>query len=146
MKEINVKIINKSNYPNPCYQTDGSAGMDLHANNESNIWIHSLGRVLVETGIYLEIPTGFEAQIRPRSGLANKFGVTLLNSPATIDSDYRGEVKVLLVNLSEISFLLEPGMRIAQIVFSPVTKAILLETNQLDSSDRGEGGFGHTGL
>ena len=99
MQEINVKIINKSKYPTPNYQTEGSAGMDLYANIDSEIWIHSLGRTLVETGIYLEIPVGFEAQLRPRSGLANKFGITLLNSPATIDSDYRGEIKVLLVNL-----------------------------------------------
>lgn len=117
MQEIHVNIINKSNFPNPTYQTEGSSGMDLYANIESNVWIHSLGRTLVETGIYLEIPVGFEAQLRPRSGLANKFGITLLNSPATIDSDYRGEIKVLLVNLSDVSFLLETGMRIAQIVF-----------------------------
>src|SRR5690349_17643309 len=115
---MNVKIINNSKHPLPSYQTTGSAGMDLRANLEAPIQIKPLQRVLVSTGLFIELPHGFEAQIRPRSGLAFKHGITVLNTPGTIDSDYRGEIKVLLINLSEASFTIEDGERIAQMVIA----------------------------
>lgn len=140
-----VKIINKSNHTLPQYESLGAAGLDLKANITEKITLKPLERVLVKTGLFLEIPLGFEAQVRPRSGLAFKNGITVLNSPGTIDADYRGEIGVILVNLSNDSFVIENGERIAQLVFSKVEQAIWLETENLSVTNRGAGGFGSTG-
>lgn len=145
MQLLNVKIINKSNNPMPTYQTSGSAGMDLYASLTESIVIEPLQRKLIPTGIYLEIPENYEAQIRPRSGLAFKHGITVLNTPGTIDSDYRGEIKVLLVNLSNETFEVNNGERIAQMIFAQVQQATLITTDELSETIRGEGGYGHTG-
>ncbi len=145
MASIPVQIINKSNNPLPAYATAGAAGMDLQAFLP---WSHTLQpgeREAIPTGLFLAIPEGYEAQIRPRSGLALKHGITCLNSPGTIDSDYRGEVKVILANLGEESFTIETGDRIAQIVFQPVTQAQWQTSDALAETARGAGGFGHTG-
>lgn len=146
MERVTVNIINESAFDLPQYATTGASGMDLRAHIPEPVTLKSLERMLIPTGIRLEIPEGFEGQIRPRSGLALKQGLTCLNSPGTIDSDYRGEIKVLLVNLSSGEQTLQPGDRIAQIVFCPVAKAELQPRKQLDTTPRGEGGFGHTGL
>ena len=130
-------------FPMPAYATEGAAGVDLRA-SESYV-IPAGGRALVSTGLRVAIPEGYEAQVRPRSGLAIKHGVTLLNSPGTIDSDYRGEIGVIMINLGTEPFAIQPGDRIAQMVFAPVTKAIFEEADELDATDRGEGGFGSTG-
>jgi len=143
--EINIKLINKSSNPAPAYETAGAAGMDLRANIQSPMLIKPMERVLVPTGLFMEIPEGYEAQVRPRSGLALKHGITCLNSPGTIDSDYRGEIKVLLVNLGSEIFELHHSDRIAQIIFAPVTRAGFSIVQQLEESKRGDGGFGHTG-
>lgn len=129
----------------PTYQTSGSAGMDLYASLTESIVIEPLQRKLIPTGIYLEIPENYEAQIRPRSGLAFKHGITVLNTPGTIDSDYRGEIKVLLVNLSNETFEVNNGERIAQMIFAQVQQATLITTDELSETIRGEGGYGHTG-
>ncbi len=143
---MKVKIINESNNPLPEYATPGSAGMDLRASlPEGSIMLAPLQRVIVPTGIRLEIPQGFECQIRPRSGLAAKHGVTVLNSPGTIDSDYRGYIGVILVNLSSEPFIIENGERICQMVFAKVETATLVQTDSISDTDRGDGGFGHTG-
>ena len=142
---MEVKIINKSNNPLPKYSTPQSAGMDLRANIKDSIDIDPLCRVLIPTGIYIELPEGYEAQVRPRSGLAFKHGITVLNSPGTIDADYRGEICVILVNLSNIPFTIASGTRIAQLIFSKCEQAELIEVEELNSTERGEGGFGHTG-
>lgn len=142
---INVKIVNKSAYPTPEYATPLSAGLDLKANLEAPVTIKPLQRFLVPTGLYIALPEGFEAQIRPRSGLALKHGITVLNSPGTIDADYRGELKVLLVNLSDSDFEVNPGERIAQMVVARYQQVAWEQTDSLDSTDRGEGGFGSTG-
>ena len=142
---MKVKIINKSNNPLPEYSTPQSAGMDLRAYIEDSIDIDPLCRVLIPTGIYIELPEGYEAQVRPRSGLALKHGITVLNSPGTIDADFRGEICVILVNLSNIPFTIASGTRIAQLVFSKCEQAELVEVEELNSTERGEGGFGHTG-
>ncbi len=142
---INVKIVNKSAYPTPEYATPLSAGLDLKANMEAPVTIKPLQRFLVPTGLYIALPEGFEAQIRPRSGLALKHGITVLNSPGTIDADYRGELKVLLVNLSDRDFEVNPGERIAQMVVARYQQVAWEQTDSLDSTDRGEGGFGSTG-
>lgn len=142
---MEVNILNKSNYPNPSYSTQYSSGMDLRANIEANIVLKPLERVLIPTGIFLEIPEGFEAQIRPRSGLAIKKGITVLNTPGTIDSDYRGEVGVILINLSNVDVSIEPGERICQMVFSKFEPVVLVNVKSLGNTDRGSGGFGHTG-
>ncbi|MEE8371734.1 MAG: dUTP diphosphatase [Sphingomonadales bacterium] len=133
--------------PNPAYETGQSAGMDLPAAVEADhpIILRSGARALVPTGFAIALPAGFEAQIRPRSGLAVKHGVTVLNTPGTIDADYRGEVKVILINLGHDDFMVTRGMRIAQMVIAPVTQAIFLESDELDGTLRGEGGFGSTG-
>ncbi len=141
-----VNIINKSNYPIPAYATELSAGMDLKANIEEPIVLSSLDRVLVPTGLFIALPEGTEAQIRPRSGLAAKFGVTVLNTPGTIDADYRGEIKVILVNLSKEDFIINPGERIAQMVVAKFEKVEWSQVDDLDQTDRGEGGFGSTGV
>ena len=142
---MEVKVINKSNSPLPKYSTPQSAGMDLRANIKDSIDIDPLCRVLIPTGIYIELPEGYEAQVRPRSGLALKHGITVLNSPGTIDADYRGEICVILVNLSNIPFTIASGTRIAQLVFSKYEQVDLVEVEELNSTERGEGGFGHTG-
>ena len=142
---MHVEIINKSNNPNPEYQTDQSAGMDLRAYLEKTENIAPGEYKLVGTGIYIKIPPGYEAQVRPRSGLALKKGITVLNSPGTIDSDYRGEIGVILINHSSFDFEIKSGDRIAQLVFSKYEKFDCINVKQIDSSSRGEGGFGSTG-
>ena len=142
---MNVKIINKGSCPLPSYETIGAAGMDVRANIIDPICVAPGERVLMPTGLYLEVPAGLECQVRPRSGLALKKGITVLNTPGTIDSDYRGEVGVILINLSNENFTIEPNDRIAQLVFCPVIQVTLIETDALESSDRGTGGFGSTG-
>ena len=143
---MNINIINKSNHPLPAYETIASAGMDLRSNLEEPIIIKPFERQLISTGLFIELPTGFEAQIRPRSGLAFKFGVTVLNSPGTIDADYRGEIKVLLVNLSSENFMVGDGDRIAQMIIAKHEKADWMQTNELSITERGAGGYGHTGV
>jgi len=142
---MDVKVLNNSKYELPNYETVGSAGMDVRANTLEPISLGPLERKLIPTGIYLEIPTGFECQVRPRSGLALKHGISVLNAPGTIDSDYRGEVGVILVNLSSVPFLINPGDRIAQLVFCEVAKANWIEQGELNKTDRGQDGFGSTG-
>lgn len=145
MSNVDIKIVNKSNNPLPAYATTGSAGMDLRANIDQDITIEPLGRTIVPTGIYIQLPEGYEAQIRPRSGLAAKSGITVLNTPGTIDSDYRGEICAILVNLSDKAFTIHFGDRICQMVIARHEKAIFSEVDSLDDTERGEGGFGHTG-
>lgn len=145
MNTISVNIINKSSNELPAYATEGSAGMDLRANLDQPITLQSLERTLIPTGLFIELPDGYEAQIRPRSGLAIKQGITCLNTPGTIDSDYRGELKVILINLSNEPQLLSHGDRIAQMVISSVDKANLILVQEINSTQRGEGGFGYTG-
>ena len=142
---MEVKVVNKSNHRLPEYATIGSAGMDLKANISEPIVLKPLKRELIPTGLYMQIPTGHEVQIRPRSGLACKYGITVANAPGTIDSDYRGEVKVCLINLSDTPFVVNPGERIAQAVLNKVEKIEWNEVAELDETERGEGGFGHTG-
>ncbi|MCD8081352.1 MAG: dUTP diphosphatase [Bacteroides sp.] len=142
---MNIQIVNKSRHPLPEYATEHSAGMDLRANLSEPIVLAPLQRCLVPTGLYIAVPAGYEAQVRPRSGLAIKKGITVLNSPGTIDADYRGEVCVILVNLSAEEFVIEDGERIAQMVIARHEKASWQETDQLDETVRGTGGFGHTG-
>ena len=142
---MKVKIVNKSSYPVPQYATAFSAGMDLKANIETPIVLGPLERVMIPTGIYMEIPEGYEAQVRPRSGLAAKHGISVANSPGTIDADYRGEVKVILVNLSKDAFTINPGERIAQMVVAKFEKVEWVEVEELSETVRGEGGFGSTG-
>ncbi len=141
-----VHIINKSKHELPRYETIGSSGMDVRANLDAPVEIAPLGRALVKTGLYLEMTPGMECQVRPRSGLALKKGITVLNSPGTIDADYRGEVGVVLVNLSNEIFSVEDGERIAQLVFCKIEQIELKEVNELSNSDRGAGGFGSTGI
>ena len=143
---MQVKVINKSKHPLPQYETIASAGMDVRANIDQSITLEPLGRSLVKTGLFMEIPIGYEIQVRPRSGLAFKKGITVLNSPGTIDADYRGELKVILINLSDKIFLVERGLRIAQMVLCPVVKARLREVETLEDTKRGSGGFGSTGV
>jgi len=145
MSKIKVKIVNQSVNPLPEYATAGSAGVDLRA-NISEKWLLRPGqRLLVPTGIFIELPDGYEAQVRPRSGLAIRNGITCLNSPGTIDSDYRGEIKVILINLSQEEQLIEPGDRIAQMVFAEVERIKWKEVKTIDATERNDGGFGHTG-
>lgn len=140
------KIVNTSKHPLPAYQTEGSAGMDLRANLSAPVEIKPLERILIPTGLYIELTPGTEAQIRPRSGLAFKHGITVLNSPGTIDSDYRGEIKVLLVNLSNESFSIQDGERICQMVIAKHEQVTWEEVVSLETSTRAAGGFGSTGL
>ncbi|MBO8484332.1 MAG: dUTP diphosphatase [Bacteroidetes bacterium] len=142
---MKVKIINKSAFPVPAYATDMSAGMDLKADLQEPVELAPLQRAMIPTGLYIALPEGTEAQIRPRSGLAAKHGITVLNSPGTIDADYRGEIRVILVNLSDTTFVINPGERIAQMVIARYEKAEWEETDTLDATERGEGGFGSTG-
>ena len=143
---MQVKIKNTSQHELPKYETSASAGVDLRANLETAITLKPLERVLVKTGLFLEIPEGFEAQVRPRSGLALKKGITVLNSPGTVDADYRGEVGVILINLSNEEFVIENGERIAQLVFAKVEQADWINVDILSETARGEGGFGSTGV
>ena len=145
MNILQINVINLSENPLPEYATEGSSGMDIRANNSAPVILKPLERALIPTGISLEIPRGFEAQMRPRSGLAVKKGLTCLNSPGTIDSDYRGELKVLLINLSNEPQTILWGERIAQVVFAKVDMVELIPVTQLNETNRGEGGFGHTG-
>lgn len=142
---MEIKIINKSNHSLPAYATELSAGMDLRANLSESIVLKPLERKLVPTGLYIELPQGYEAQIRPRSGLAIKKGITILNSPGTIDADYRGEICAIVVNLSADDFLIEDGERICQMVIAKHEQAVFVEVSELSSTERGAGGFGHTG-
>lgn len=142
---MKVRIVNKSAYPTPAYATEKSAGMDLKADIQEPVVLNPLERALIPTGFYLALPDGTEAQVRPRSGLAAKFGISVLNAPGTIDADYRGEVKVILVNLSNEPFTVNPGERIAQLVVARYEKVEWDEVEVLDETERGEGGFGSTG-
>lgn len=142
---MKVKVVNKSRHDLPSYSTAASAGMDLRANINESIVLKPLERIIVKTGIFIELPVGFEAQVRPRSGLAFKKGITVLNSPGTVDADYRGEVGVILVNLSSEDFIIEDGERIAQMVIAKHEQAEWTHVEILDESERGDGGFGSTG-
>jgi dUTP pyrophosphatase len=142
---LNVKIINRSLHPLPEYATEQSAGLDLRANLSEAVTLEPLSRAMVPTGLSIELPAGFEAQVRPRSGLAAKHGITVLNSPGTIDADYRGEINVILVNLSNQSFTIQNGERIAQLVVARHERVNWQQAEALNTTERGEGGFGHTG-
>jgi dUTP pyrophosphatase len=145
MQTLQVKIINQSTNPLPEYATAGSSGMDIRAFLTSSVDVHPLQRVLIPTGLFIELPDGYEAQIRPRSGLAIKQGITCLNSPGTVDADYRGEIKVILINLSNEIVTIHSGDRIAQMVIQKVEKISWIATEIITETQRGEGGFGHTG-
>ncbi len=143
---IEINIINKGHQPLPAYATPQSAGVDLRANIDADIILQPMQRALIPTGLHIALPVGYEAQIRPRSGLALKHGITVLNSPGTVDSDYRGEVMVLLVNLSDTDFVVRDGERIAQMVVARHEQVAFRLVESLDATERGEGGYGHTGL
>jgi len=143
---MKIKIINNSNHPLPSYETIASAGMDLRANVLEPSTLKPLQRAIVKTGLYIELPIGYEAQVRPRSGLAAKRGISVLNAPGTIDADYRGEIGVILVNLSNEDFTIENGERIAQLVIAKHERAVWEEVDELEETSRGSGGFGSTGL
>ena len=145
MKKIQVKVIREKGVELPKYETGGSAGMDVRANIKEPITLKSLERILVPTGLKVAIPEGYEIQVRPRSGLAIKHGITMLNTPGTVDSDYRGELKVIVVNLSNKTYTIEPNERIGQFVLNKIEQIEFVEVEELDSTERGEGGFGHTG-
>ncbi len=141
-----IKVINKGRHPLPQYATPQSAGMDLRANIDSPVTLRPMERRLIPTGLYIALPPGYEAQVRPRSGLALKHGVTVLNTPGTIDADYRGEVMVLLVNLSDTDFVVADGERVAQMVVARHEQGEWVEVEELDTTERGAGGYGHTGV
>ena len=143
---MKIKIVNNSQHDSPEYATSQSAGLDLRANLAESITLKPLARTLVKTGLFIELPEGYEAQVRPRSGLAYKKGITILNSPGTIDADYRGEIGVILVNLSEEEFVIENGERVAQLVIAKHEQAQWVEVESLEETDRGAGGFGSTGV
>ena len=143
---MNVQIINRSNHALPHYETSGSAGMDLRANIDEAIVLKPLDKAIVKTGLYIALPEGYEAQVRPRSGLAAKKGITVLNSPGTVDADYRGEIGVILVNLSHNDFTIEDGERIAQLVIAKHEQVVWEQVEVLDETKRGAGGFGSTGI
>lgn len=142
---MKIRIVNKSSHPLPAYETAHSAGMDLRAFTDGPVTLRPMERRLIPTGLYIELPEGYEAQVRPRSGLSLKHGITVLNSPGTIDADYRGEIGVILINLSEKEFTVNDGDRIAQMIVARHEKAELVHTEVIDSTVRGEGGFGHSG-
>lgn len=146
MQRVSIKIINKSSNELPTYATTGSSGVDLRANLTESLVLQPLQREAVPTGLFVEIPLGYEAQIRSRSGLALKQGITCLNSPGTIDSDYRGEIKVIIANVSNQTVTINNGERIAQMIFAPIAIANFSEVQELQVTERGEGGFGHTGV
>ncbi len=143
---MNVQIINKSKHQTPAYETEGSAGMDLRANIDEVIVLEPLERVIVKTGLFIALPNGYEAQVRPRSGLAAKKGITVLNAPGTVDADYRGEIGVILVNLSNENFTINDGERIAQLVIAKHERVNWQEVSELNETERGAGGFGSTGV
>ncbi len=143
---VKIKVINEGHQPLPAYATAQSAGMDLRANIDEAVTLHPLERRLIPTGLRIALPEGYEAQVRPRSGLALKHGITVLNTPGTIDADYRGEVMVLLINFSHEDFVIHDGERIAQMVIARYEQAVLEPVEVLDSTERGEGGYGHTGV
>jgi len=145
MQQVLVKVVNQSDNDIPEYATSGSAGMDLKANLKEPVNLKPLQRQMIPTGLFIELPDGYEAQVRPRSGMANKQGITCLNSPGTVDSDYRGEIKIILINLSDSDQTIHHGDRIAQLIIARVEKANWELVQQLNNSTRGEGGFGHTG-
>ena len=142
---MKIRIVNTSHHPLPAYETAASAGMDLRANLSAEVLLKPLARALIPTGLFIELPVGYEAQVRPRSGLAAKKGVTVLNTPGTIDADYRGEIKVILVNLSNEPYAVQDGERIAQMIIAAHAKAEWEQVEQLQETERGAGGFGHTG-
>lgn len=144
--QMNVQIINKSKHQIPAYETDQSAGMDLRADIDASITLKPLERAIVKTGLFIALPVGFEAQVRPRSGLAAKKGITVLNSPGTVDADYRGEIGVILVNLSNEDFIIQDGERVAQLVIAKHERVIWQQVNVLNKTERGTGGFGSTGI
>lgn len=143
---VKIKIVNKGKQQLPCYATSQSAGMDLRADLEEPVVLRPLERKLIGTGLHIALPAGYEAQVRPRSGLALKHGITVLNTPGTIDADYRGEIGVVLINLSDKEFVVNPGERIAQMVIARYEQAELESVEVLDETERGEGGYGHTGV
>ena len=143
---MTIKVINKSQHPLPDYETLASAGMDLRANLSEPVVLNPLERAIIKTGLFIALPEGYEAQVRPRSGLAAKKGVTVLNSPGTVDADYRGEIGVILVNLSNEPFVVENGERIAQLIIAKHERAVWAKVEKLDETSRGEGGFGSTGI
>ncbi|EAS20581.1 deoxyuridine 5'-triphosphate nucleotidohydrolase [Flavobacteria bacterium BBFL7] len=143
---MTIKIINKSSHALPHYETEASAGMDLRANLETAVILEPMERAIIKTGLFIELPIGYEAQVRPRSGLAAKKGITVLNAPGTVDADYRGEIGVILVNLSNEAFTIENGERIAQLVIAKHERAQWQKVEELSSTDRGAGGFGSTGV
>lgn len=143
---VKIKVVNTGHQPLPAYATPQSAGLDLRANIEAPITLHPLERRLVPTGLHIALPDGYEAQVRPRSGLALKHGITVLNTPGTVDADYRGEIMVLLVNFSNENFVVKDGERIAQMVIAQYAKATFESVEVLDETERGEGGYGHTGV
>jgi dUTP pyrophosphatase len=145
MPNVQVKIINKSANPLPAYATSGSSGMDLRADLQEPMTLGSLERGFVPTGLFIELPEGYEAQVRPRSGLAIKQGLTCLNTPGTIDADYRGEIKIILINLSKEPQVINPGDRVAQMVIQQVEQVAWVEVTEIEATERGAGGFGHTG-
>lgn len=145
MKKVQVKVVREKVVELPKYETEGSAGMDVRANIREPITLKSLERILIPTGLKVAIPEGYEIQVRPRSGLAIKHGITMLNTPGTVDSDYRGELKVIVVNLSNEAYTIEPNERIGQFVLNKIEQIEFVEVQELDSTERGEGGFGHTG-
>jgi len=146
MESISIKIINKSDHPTPSYETSSSAGMDLRANMENPINLKPLERAIIKTGLFIALPQGYEAQVRPRSGLAAKHGISVLNAPGTIDADYRGEIGVILVNLSNENFNINNGDRVAQMVIAGYAHTKWEEVSVLDETKRGKGGFGSTGI
>lgn len=145
LSSMHIRIVNKSQHSLPAYETISSAGMDLRANLSEPVMLKTLERAMIPTGLFIELPEGFEAQIRPRSGLAARSGITILNSPGTIDADYRGEIRIIIVNLSVDSFTVNNGDRIAQMIIARHEKAEWVESEKLNGSERGAGGFGHTG-
>jgi len=145
-KVMKIKVVNRGHQPLPAYATEQSAGMDLRANISEPVVLRPMERRLIPTGLHIALPDGYEAQVRPRSGLALKHGITVLNAPGTIDADYRGEVGVVLVNLSDADFVVNDGERIAQLVIAHYEKAAFIEVESLDETERGQGGYGHTGV
>lgn len=143
---MKIRVVNKGQQPLPAYATEQSAGMDLRANISEPVTLHPMERRLIPTGLHIALPPGYEAQVRPRSGLALKAGITVLNAPGTIDADYRGDIGVVLINLSDRDFVVNDGERIAQLVIARYEQAELIEVKVLDETERGEGGYGHTGV
>ncbi len=143
---VKIQVVNRGHHPLPAYATSQSAGMDLRANLEQPVTLHPMERKLIPTGLHIALPEGYEAQVRPRSGLALKHGITVLNTPGTIDADYRGEISVLLVNFSNDDFTIDDGERIAQMVIARHEKGDFVIAEELDATERGEGGYGHTGV